>query len=606
MFRPVLRSFRLLSRPRRRIFLLILAARIVVHGLDVLGLAAVGLLGAMLASGLTARNEAEFFGITVPIENSESYLWVTAVIAGFFLLKSAIGSVLLRITTLFLSRVEADASSEVAHYLFEGDLSRFKPLSRGDLQWAVTQSSLIAFSSMLFSGSVLVTEAALFVAIFVGFLFVDVSSAVLITLYFAMLLGLFQLAINQRIRRLGERMATNNVFVTNSIFDLVTAFREASVLEKRGHFLAKFDMARRQVALDSGLQRFVQGLPRFFIESALLVGIMALIMWQFARGTLSEGLVITGVFLAGGTRMMAAMLPLQNAVAEIRIHGPQAARAHELIEKARDQQAQYTEGDSGQSLPRPPHEKAGLGVAVRDAQFQFPDGDEPVLNGITLEVEPGSFVAFVGPSGAGKSTLADLLLGIHDPLAGSVLVGGYSPRIVRETRPGSIAYVPQQPGMVSGSIAQNVALGVNDEDIDSSEVERALLQAGLLEHVTALPDGIHSSLGKQNNALSGGQIQRLGLARALFTKPQLLVLDEATSALDAETEADISSTLEGLRGDTTVIVIAHRLSTVQHADTVFVIEQGQVSASGTFGEVRRSVPLIERYVQLMTIEPGDQ
>lgn len=607
MIRPVLRSFLLLRRRQKIIFLVIVVSRVVVHALDVLGLAAVGLLGAMLASGLTDRNEAEFLGFTVSIESSESYLWVTAVIVGFFMAKSVIGTVLLRVTTLFLARVEAKSASEVAKYLFSGDIARLRTMSKGEIQWAVSSSSQIAFSSMLFAGSALVTESALFVAVFTGFLFVDVSTAILITVYFIVLIVVFQLAINQRLRRLGQRMVQNSILVNNSILDTANAFREALVLEKRGVFLNRFDASRRRYALDWSLQRFVMGLPRFFIEAALMLGIMALIVWQFVQGTLSEGLVITGVFLVGGTRMMAAMLPLQNAITDI---SPQAKRAQELISRARAELvAEHGARDLRQSedteAPITRFGGQGLSVSAQSVSFSYPDASIAAVRDVNLEIQGGHFVAFVGPSGAGKTTLADLVLGVHTPSAGAVTIAGLTPEQLRKTEPGIVAYVPQNPGMVSGTIAQNVALGVEPELIDRDRVAEVLTQAGLWDVIQGMSEGMATSLGEQSDALSGGQIQRLGLARALYTRPRLLVLDEATSALDAETEAGIAQTINSLRGDTTLIVIAHRLSTIQYADTVFVIDEGQLIASGSFGQVRKKVPLIERYVQLMAIKDTD-
>ena len=165
-----------------------------------------------------------------------------------------------------------------------------------------------------------------------------------------------------------------------------------------------------------------------------------------------------------------------------------------------------------------------------------------------------------------------------------------------------MSYVPQKPGIVTGSIADNVALGLAEHERDEEQIWAALEGAQLADHVRTLELQIHSDLGSHSDALSGGQIQRLGLARALYTKPNLIILDEATSALDAATEASISGAIQQLGSDTTVIVIAHRLSTIQHADIVHVMDQGRVVDSGTFKEVRGRVPMIEEYVKLMSFD----
>ena len=604
MLKPVWRSFLLLNRRQKTLFLLIVGSRVVVHALDLLGLAAIGVLGAMLAGGLTNQSEAEFLGISIPINESQNFLWVAGAIAVFFLTKSIIGTALLRVTTLFLARVEAASASEVATFLFSGDIARVRSMSKGEIQWAVSSSSQIAFSSMLFAGSALVTESALFLSVFGAFFFVDASTALMITAYFLILIALFQLSINQRLRRLGRRMAENSVRVNNSVLDMATAFREVTVLQKRPFFLEKFRGARRRYALDNSLQRFVMGLPRFFIEAALMVGIMGLIFWQFARGTLSEGLVITGIFLAGGVRMMAAMLPLQNAITDIRINGPQAARAQAVIAEARE--ARHTEdldspGTQPEKTTTAGENSHGLKVTAKNLIYQYPDADHPAVQNVSFDIPPGAFVAFIGPSGAGKTTLADLILGLHTPTSGSISVDGRAPEALRDAHPGQVSYVPQKPGMVSGTIAENIALGEDLTAIDWERINQVLAQAGMLEAIQSLPEGVRTDLGEQTDSLSGGQLQRLGIARALYPSPRLLVLDEATSALDAETEAVVTETLYALRGDVTVVVIAHRLSTIQHADVVFVVEDGGISATGTLSQVRKEVPLIEKYVQLLRI-----
>jgi len=244
----------------------------------------------------------------------------------------------------------------------------------------------------------------------------------------------------------------------------------------------------------------------------------------------------------------------------------------------------------------------GLGLTVQNVSFRHVAASTQTIDQVSMSVVPGSFIAIVGPSGAGKTTLVDLILGLYKPDRGDIEVGGMDPERLRRDQPGLLSYVPQKPGIVTGSIADNVALGLDESERDEDGIWEALEGAQLADHVRGLSGTIHSNLGSHSDALSGGQIQRLGLARALYTKPNLIVLDEATSALDAATEAGIASAIQNLGEQTTVVVIAHRLSTIQHADQVHVMESGKILASGTFREVRTAVPMIEEYVQLMSFD----
>jgi ATP-binding cassette subfamily C protein len=207
----------------------------------------------------------------------------------------------------------------------------------------------------------------------------------------------------------------------------------------------------------------------------------------------------------------------------------------------------------------------------------------------------------MGPSGAGKSTIADLLCGVIEPESGTITrVDSISNS---ETNTGGrVSYLPQNPGLISGTIAENVALAVEREDIDRERVVEALKLAHLGELLAELPQGIDTSLGKLKDGLSGGQIQRLGLARALYSRPGLLVMDEATSALDAESESQIQQALNEMKGKVTVVLIAHRLNSIQHADKVFLIEGGRIKDSGKFKELISRNPGVERVVDLMRVD----
>ena len=605
MFRPIFVSFRLLTTRQKVIFLTLVVTRVANNLLDVVALMAVGLLGSMLAAGLADESEASFAGYSINVESGFAFVGVVTAIALFFLTKSFLAVLLLRITALFLAYVEAEASSDIANYFFSGDLARVQDYSRGDIQFAVGSSTNTAMNGLLLTGSAMVTDAALFVSVLAVFVIVDSSTAVVVAAYFLLIVAFFQFVIRKRLTKLGKDLKVNSVGATNAIYDFLLAFREITVLSRRPFFVGEFNRFRKRQSVISARLNFFYALPRFLLETALMVGVLALVGWQVVRGDLSDGAVTTGVFLAGGLRMTAALLPIQSAFSKLRAFGPQAEMAQDLLRKVREKQSQDIESNA-ETIPieAKPSEREQLGcaVSVSDVVFTHHDGDAPAINGVSLDIPAGGYVAFVGPSGAGKTTLADLILGIHTPDSGHVTVDGKPPGTIRREFPGQISYVPQTPGMVSGTIAQNVALGLPNEEIDEERVWQVLAMAELDKAVAGFPDGINSSLGKQSDALSGGQKQRLGLARALYTMPRLLVLDEATSALDAGTEASIATTIEKLGDSVTVIVIAHRLSTIQHADTVFVVEEGGISAQGKFADVRKAVPLIEEYVRLMSFD----
>jgi ATP-binding cassette subfamily C protein len=295
------------------------------------------------------------------------------------------------------------------------------------------------------------------------------------------------------------------------------------------------------------------------------------------------------------------MLPLQAALLNIKASLPAASRVYEILD---DQMA--TSGNSNARLeskvpPLRPVFASPIQVNIKNISFKYPDSDQPAVKRISLEIHSGQQVAFIGPSGAGKSTIADLICGVLVPSEGMVVTTG-DRSLSNSNGVLNVSYVPQKPGLVSGSVAQNVALGLESNEIDDIRVWESLESSNLTQVVKSLPQGIHTELGKYQDGLSGGQIQRLGLARAMYTRPGLLVMDEATSALDAESESEIAKALDQMRGKVTVVLIAHRLNTVQHADKVFLIDSGQLVDQGTFQELVKRNASVEKLVALMKVE----
>ena len=208
-------------------------------------------------------------------------------------------------------------------------------------------------------------------------------------------------------------------------------------------------------------------------------------------------------------------------------------------------------------------------------------------------------ILFIGDSGSGKTTLVDIMLGVINPTEGEILISGKAPREIINDFPGLLAYVPQDVFIINGTLKENICLGYNPQEISSELIYNALKKAQLFDFVENLPEKLETYVVDNGSNLSGGQRQRIGIARALITEPKLLVMDESTSSLDGETESDLTNAIISLKGQTTMILIAHRLSTVRNADKVIYLEEGKILASGTFNDVRQKIPDFDKQSKLM-------
>lgn len=605
MIQTVRKSWRLLSARQKTGLTFLALARVLANFLDLLGIALIGAVGA-LALGSGSGSTLPIVG-TLDLDPQEWIVPLLGFAGAVFILKTAIGVALFRNTALYLANIETRFSKNVAESIFDENVPHLRRQSRPEIEWAILRSTNSAFSQILGSALSFAAEATLALLIF-GFLFyADWQLAIAVTLYFGIILALFQVFSQNVLSSSGAALANGSIMVHDSIANLITAFKEITVLSKISVYLSTLDEARGEVARAEATNVYLGGVPRLIVELGLIIGAIAFVAFQYLLGDGVSSLPVIGVFLIASLRMMSALLPLQRAFQVMRYEKLKAESAQEFLWETLQNRHPHRKGTpshtiaSSNEMPVVSDNK-GIEVTCQEVRFEYTDLDAPtrVLDGISLTIESGSTVAVIGPSGAGKSTFVDLILGLLDPDSGIIKCDGIDPKSFRTNNPGSIGYVPQKPGLVTGTIEQNIALGVSPEDIDRDALWAAIEGASLTDFVNSLPEKTQSTLGKHADSLSGGQIQRIGLARALYTKPRLLVLDEATSALDAETEAAISQGLELLKGETTLVVVAHRLSTVQKADVVHVLDQGKLVASGTFQQLRKQDSLVKKYVELMS------
>jgi ABC-type multidrug transport system fused ATPase/permease subunit len=604
MLKAVKQSLAFMSRKERTKWYLLTGARATLSVLDLAGILAIGFVvtstAIFLTQGSSPNRILEFAGFQIPAVTAQTLPSVALVILFTFLAKALLSIIITKRSAYFVATVEAKAAKSIAEKVFGGDLSQVRLKSRDEMAYAIQFGSPAAFNNLLNFTSTVIAEGSLFLLICLGFLLVDVWATLAAVIYFSLIAAVIQYFVGTLMVRAGEKSARGTIDANGAVSDLIAVFRELSVLGLRQRLIERMYKSRVSAADSSATQTYLSSMPRYIVEAALIVGVAAFILVQTFSGDIVSSATTIGVFLSGGFRLTAAMLPLQSALLSIKASLPASNSVHEILADksfAHPTLASHSELDQGSIRPSSSNP---IQVHLERVSFAYPGSENFAIQGLSLEIMAGQQVAFIGPSGAGKSTIADIICGVLVPTEGRSTTSSQSPPGSNEGFP--VAYVPQKPGLVSGSVAQNVALGMDQVEINETGVWDSLESAHLTEIVRSLPKGIHTELGNYQDGLSGGQIQRLGLARALYTKPGLLVMDEATSALDAESESEIARALDQMRGQVTVVLIAHRLNTVQHADKVFLIDKGQLVDQGTFQELVKRNSSVEKLVALMKVD----
>jgi ABC-type multidrug transport system fused ATPase/permease subunit len=441
----------------------------------------------------------------------------------------------------------------------------------------------------------MVSDITILLVMVVGLFVVDPRTAIGAILIFGLVGFISYRLLHKRAKKIGELNSQLEILSHEKIIEVLTSYRELTVANRKSSYANKISDIRQEVSNTSAEIAFMPNISKYVVESSVVLGAILVSGIQFLLNDASRAIGTLSIFLAAGMRIAPAALRLQQSAITIKVNIGAAKPTLELINQLNEVEPMEF-SKNGLDLI---HNGFKPHVEVRNSTLTYPENSEPSVREVSLTAPEGSTLAFVGPSGAGKTTIIDILLGVLDPQMGEVLISGKKPAEASATWPGAIAYVPQDIAIASGTIRENVALGYPRKIATDELVLNALKVAGLDTFVQSLKDGIDTVVGERGTKISGGQRQRLGIARAMFTKPALLVLDEATSALDGETELQVSDAIRNLRGSTTVILIAHRLSTVRDADKVVYMADGRIIASGTFDEVRNQVPDFDRQAVLM-------
>lgn len=600
---PLGRSINILSRTDRIKLSVATALQIFMNLLDLLGIIAIGLLGALSVTGLQSTNPGDGVSAALKIlhiqnqtfQNQAVILGICAVL--LLISRTVLSIVFTRRVLFFLSRRGAKISTEMIARLLAQPLSIIQMRTTQETLYAVTNGVERITIQVLATSVVIVADMALLIMMMVGLLIVDLVTAISSFAVFSIIGFFLYRFMHVRAGNLGHENRTLNIKSNEKIVEVFAAYRESVVRNRRDFYGREIGKLRYALAGTSADLGFLPYVSKYVIETSIVVVAVLIGGVQFFLQDASNAIATLVIFLAAGARLAPAVLRLQQGMITISSGLGLAAPTLDLIEELGSTPISENLNDEVDVI----HEGFKAEIFMQNITLTYPNSNKPAIADISLMVPTGSSIAFVGPSGAGKTTLIDILLGVLAPSSGSVLVSGMPPLIAVSKWPGAVSYVPQDVAIASGTIRENVALGYPLEKATDELILGALKVAHLDKFVANLPQGIETQVGERGAKISGGQRQRLGIARAMFTRPHLLVLDEATSSLDAETEANISEAIQGLRGLTTVVIIAHRLSTVRSADQVVYLSDGNAVASGTFDEVRRAVPDLDRQAKIVGI-----
>ena len=599
------RSFLALNSNDKKKVTLILLIQVSLGLLDLIGIALMGFIGSLAVTGISSRQTGnrvtlvlEFFGIDK--YSLQAQITILGILATVILISRTLLSIFfMRRAYFFLSRKGAVLTEQLVSKILARSILKLQEKTTQETLYQVTTGVNTVTLGILGVGISLIADLSLVGLMLIGLLIADPVIALSTVLLFGVLGGLLYKALHKRVRVLGASEAKYDIASREFILESLGAFRENIVRSRQSYFVNEIGKSRRNLAEVLAELSFMPNINKYIIESAVIIGALVITGIQFAFLDASHAVATLSIFLAASTRIAPASLRIQQGALQIRGNLGSAESTLDLIEELSNSALTPINVNSNIEVE---HEGFNPEVNFENVTFSYPNSSTSALRDINLTIESGTVVAIVGGSGAGKSTLVDAMLGILKPSLGSVQVSNLPPLDSIAKWPGAIGYVPQDVLIVNGTVLRNVALGFEEDLVNEALAMKALSTAQLSELIQTLPDGIHSQVGERGTLWSGGQRQRLGIARALFTSPKLLVFDEATSSLDGQTESDVSEAIKSLRGSATIVLIAHRLSTAKNADKVVYLEDGKILSTGTFEEVRAAVPQFDQQVKLSSAE----
>jgi len=560
--------------------------------LDLLGVALIGIIVAISTSNIRGLSQPALLEKIPIFSTSTFYMQIVllSLMALFFLIgRTVLSIVITKKVFVFFSNKSSEITTKLLSNIFSKPVNILNRSNTSEYVYLLTRGTETLTMNVLATSTILVADVSILFAIFIGLLLLDPIVALFSSIIFGILILILGRYLQSSVSRLGAHTAEAIIKSDSYIREAILSYREIIVRNRENFYLTRIDRIRSAYSSTTAKIEILPYISKYVIESVIIVGSMLVAFLELLLYDANKAITMLAIFLAAGSRVAPSILRAQQSLLLIKSGLAKSASTLEALKNLALENS---------SLPLPTtvrqnKDNFNAKIEISNLNFAYSDSTHEIIKNFSVTIPAGSKVAIIGASGAGKSTLIDLFLGLLEPNSGSINISGLAPREAISVYPGAVAYVPQDIYLHEGSVRENIALGFEPETIDDEQIWKVLLTAQATNFVSQLSNGLNEVIGENGNNFSGGERQRLGIARALYTNPKLLLLDEATSALDEVTQSLISDALRNFQNnETTLIVAAHRLSTISDSDFLIYVKRSTEIEVGKFKELVSKYPEI--------------
>jgi len=593
MIKSIRQVIEILDQATRVHFTLLLIPMLLMTALEI---ASIGLIIPVVQVLVLGQQGGTFTTIildVLPIEDNKNLtLWVTGLFAVFFVIKN----ILLLLLIYIVNRVVTYKTAIYARKLFNIYLLRSMEFHFHNNSAKLLLNITTGINRSLETTRLvlmMVLDAMMMLGALVLLIFVEpvatISAAVILSI-----VGLLFYFISSPIFRFwGEMSVVLDRSLIKWINQSFNGIRDVKLMQAEGFLNRRIGDTSLRRAYYLCLSTTSIHIPRLLIEMVVIIGFLVIVLILLsAEQKPADIITVLGLFGMASLRLMPSLNRFLTSATELRRSAAYISQIYEAFTTI--EAPSFISNNLQQVVPISFKNK----VELKNVSYTYPAAEYPALTDINLSILKGQLIGFVGSSGAGKSTLMDILLGLLPPSSGQFLIDGKSVIEHVDEWQANIGYVPQKIFLMDDSLRRNIAFGVEDNEIDDTRISNSIRQAKLHDFVESLPDGLATKVGEHGTRLSGGQRQRIAIARALYFGPEVLIFDEATSALDNITEHEIHTALESLAVEKTILIVAHRLSTVRKCDQLVFMMDGRIKEIGTYHELTEHNPDFRRYSQI--------